>query len=640
MSPRARAASVASSCTLIGDGDDEIFEQDLIDLTISESSERRHDLIREGEAAVSSLAIQDGSIRIGDFIQVADTTFGNYKVEFILVKVLLRSSNHQGLARGVAFARTRCMLGKLPKKLNELCMIHHFDKPPQQGQQRTALVDVPASSIDGKCPIIMTNGLYPLHNPKQTTFVDFGDQATRMIAIEEHGTLVCRWKLEVYKLGTCRRSKHYEEVFTRILPEDVPDSRYRVDESGIRQEWRGETVRGGSWPLKRHPQSPVRNGRDQDQRFRGQKYTLFDSFCGAGGVSRGADLAGFHAQYAVDKSPDVWETYKTNFPGCSLYMGSVDDFIKHNGTCQRKADILHLSPPCQPFSPAHTRAAANDDDNTFALMGCFSLIEATRPRIVTLEQTFGITHERHGEYLRALINDFTGQGFSLRWQIVRLATWGSAQDRKRLILIAAAPGERLPPFPRPSHSEDGIGGLKSFNTIAKALSQAMTGDDLHDLDTVRRHDPPKAPYRGDRLSGTITTSPGGFYHPDGTRDLTLREYASLQGFPRHHTFSGTRTSILRQIGNAFPPNTVRHLYKHLENWLLQQDGMTTYQPQDCDIVDLETATGGTTPKSERQRRIFPVASCEQTRATHDVDMTVVDVMEICGQQPTPIIDLT
>lgn len=39
MSLRVRVVSVVLSCILIGDGDDEIFEQDLIDFMISEFSE-------------------------------------------------------------------------------------------------------------------------------------------------------------------------------------------------------------------------------------------------------------------------------------------------------------------------------------------------------------------------------------------------------------------------------------------------------------------------------------------------------------------------------------------------------------------------------------------------------------------------
>ncbi|KAM0472029.1 hypothetical protein ACHAPX_008976 [Trichoderma viride] len=257
---------------------------------------------------------------------------------------------------------------------------------------------------------------------------------------------------------------------------------------------------------------------------------------------------------------------------------SVDEFILAMKDRPMRADVLHLSPPCQYFSPAHTHQSAHDDMNIFALYGCIDLVDKLRPRLFTLEQTFGITHERHRQYLRALIGDFTQHGYSVRWKVVRLCTWGLAQDRKRLIMIAAAPGEKLPPFPQPTHSENGIGGLKPYTTIRKAISSIRVGDNLHDLNNVKYFQPRRPPLNADGLAGTITTGGNEVYYPDGTRDFTVREYACIQGFPKYHRFLGTKTCIRRQIGNAFPSNTVQMLYKHLEEWLLKQDGITRYQP--------------------------------------------------------------
>lgn len=44
-----------------------------------------------------------------------------------------------------------------------------------------------------------------------------------------------------------------------------------------------------------------------------------------------------------------------------------------------------------------------------------------------------------------------------------------------------------------------------------------------------------------------------FVHPTEDRPLTLREAARLQGFSDRFTFSGSRSSIATQIGNAVPP---------------------------------------------------------------------------------------
>ena len=59
-------------------------------------------------------------------------------------------------------------------------------------------------------------------------------------------------------------------------------------------------------------------------------------------------------------------------------------------------------------------------------------------------------------------------------------------------------------------------------------------------------------------SQTITTrfdtpSGGRFIHPTENRTLTPREAARLQSFSDSFVFTGSKSSICKQIGNAVPP---------------------------------------------------------------------------------------
>lgn len=589
---RARSLSSASTCTI---GRNEVSvpiesaneEIGVIDLTIDESEIQRH-LLREGEHALASDQIHSDIVWPENFIEVTGVSLGKCKIDFVLVKVIARDAAGQITIRGLPFVRnrnisSRNVSNKLPKKLNEICQILLFDQS-DTGELSPAMVDVHINSVVKARSLIVTNALWPKH---ATTgqFASIQDVDERRRAIEAIGTLVCRWIFKIKSVNQNRQSKPAEEILVRIHETEVPDAQYRVTQRSLRNQWRGGRKLGGSWS----PSTSKGNGNDNHSQSRaiGQKYTVFDSFSGAGGVSRGAQMSGFKITHAVDNGSDVWSTYETNFPDVKLFRGSIDEYI----TAERnnvRADVLHLSPPCQYFSPAHTRMSSNDDANIYALFSCGTLVQKVRPRIITVEQTFGITHDRHLDYLHTLINDFTQLGYSVRWKVVRLCTWGSAQDRKRLVMIAAAPGERLPPFPAATHSEDGHGGLKLYTTMRQALSSVRRGDDLHDLDTVKYYQPPRAPYNPNRLAGTLTTGGSDFCYPDGTRDFTLREYASLQGFPRYHRFVGGRTSVKRQIGNAFPPNSVKVLYQHLEDWLLKEDGIVSYQvPPADDVVVLD-----------------------------------------------------
>lgn len=166
-----------------------------------------------------------------------------------------------------------------------------------------------------------------------------------------------------------------------------------------------------------------------------KRYTFGDGFCGCGGSSRGARMAGLRLKWAFDNEQDMCESYRLNFPEARVMCISAFDFaMKNNHDC--KVDILHLSPPCQFFSPAHTTQGQNDELNTAPSFVISALLRKTQPRIVTLENTSGL-EQRHHLYLNAVIQQFTSLGFSIRWKVVDLRGFGVPQTRRRLIMIAA-----------------------------------------------------------------------------------------------------------------------------------------------------------------------------------------------------------
>lgn len=86
----------------------------------------------------------------------------------------------------------------------------------------------------------------------------------------------------------------------------------------------------------------------------------------------------------------------------------------------------------------HVREGKNDEQNFFSLFACGAIIQKCKPRIVTLEQTFGILHPKFQNAFHSLIQMFTTMGFSVSWQMVYFPNYGLSQSRRRLILVAAA----------------------------------------------------------------------------------------------------------------------------------------------------------------------------------------------------------
>lgn len=167
-----------------------------------------------------------------------------------------------------------------------------------------------------------------------------------------------------------------------------------------------------------------------------QRYTFGDAFCGAGGTSRGAKSAGFRVQWGFDFDFDAIISYSLNFHNADCIVAWAHEFAGISFGDAYKADILHLSPPCQVFSPAHTVNGKDDDMNTATFFALETVVRRIKPRVVTLENTSGLLI-LHPVWLNSAIHVFTKLGFSVRWKILNFAEYGLVQARKRLVIVAS-----------------------------------------------------------------------------------------------------------------------------------------------------------------------------------------------------------
>ena len=165
-----------------------------------------------------------------------------------------------------------------------------------------------------------------------------------------------------------------------------------------------------------------------------RRYTFGDCFCGAGGMSRGAIDAGLRVSWGFDFDLPACQSYAKNFFATHIYNVAAHEFA--DSSKDHRVDIVHLSPPCQFFSPLHTKQGKDDEMNTASLFAILNLLNKTKPRVVTLEQTAGLLR-RHPQYFNAVINMFTIHGFSVRWKLLTSGDYGVPQRRSRLLIIAS-----------------------------------------------------------------------------------------------------------------------------------------------------------------------------------------------------------
>ncbi|KAI0173049.1 S-adenosyl-L-methionine-dependent methyltransferase [Hypoxylon sp. FL1284] len=495
------------------------------------------------------------------------------QASFLLVQLIVQTDSGI-LLRGLPLTRTRNLRGQLQRLRNEVAFILRVDQDDTRPEEEQAAIDIPLDRIRKVRICNITNKIFPEHRFPSGIYNDTKD-------IEERGALTCRWKCRFIWSDAHRRTfgaPSAEFVIARVTAKEVPKDRFRTSDSCLMNIWRGGKVRGGAFVLGESDTVLTVDVEDESQdvwmhRRAGQQYTLADMFCGAGGASYGARTAGLRITLSCDNAYGACSTYGLHFPETDLRCWDMYELIIKMRGSRYHVDFLHLSPPCQYWSPAHTTPGINDDANIAILFSCHELIKILRPRVFTLEQTFGILHPKFEYYFNALVHGFTQYNYSVRWKVVNLLSWGAPSQRQRLIMIGSCPGEELPPYPVATHSREPVpgDGTKPYRTVRDMLRKIPRGieDELHDPRSMKRIDKeawdPDVP-----LGRTITCNGGvGNYHYRGRRGFTLREYATLQGFPVNYQF--VRPEQKRQIGNAFPPLVVEALYKHLRRWLEQKD---------------------------------------------------------------------
>jgi DNA (cytosine-5)-methyltransferase 1 len=144
-------------------------------------------------------------------------------------------------------------------------------------------------------------------------------------------------------------------------------------------------------------------------------------------------MAGLKPQWGFDFNEHASRTWRMNFPEAKMYTLHSHEFVlMGKGNAYLKVDILHLSPPCQFFSPAHTVIGRHDDHNSASMFACGEVLKMTQPRIFTLEETFGIMSPKFLPWFNAAVQMFTELNYSVRWKIVPLQEWVSGLYNRKI----------------------------------------------------------------------------------------------------------------------------------------------------------------------------------------------------------------
>lgn len=344
-------------------------------------------------------------------------------------------------------------------------------------------------------------------------------------------------------------------------------------------------------------------------------------YSGAGGLDLGFTLAGFNPVFANDIDPVALKSYKS-------WMDLARRQMPHLGETEHRlasgditsisdlpgagtAEIVIGGPPCQGFSVAGKMNP--NDPRSRQVWNFLAVVGKVKPKAFVMENVQALAINKRWSGLREqLIDQANSLGYNTSLHILNASHFDAPQSRLRMFLTGVKKPSAPMPEPAPTSAD-------KPPTLRSALeSLPPWGVDGNDTLCSARVTPARTPvlrrspfagmlFNGqgrpmdlDRPAPTLPASMGGNrtpivdqrqlteggtswvteYHeslwnggttvdvvPQHMRRITVEEAAAIQTFPKGMSWSGTQSSVYRQIGNAVPPILAFHVASTLRSWL-------------------------------------------------------------------------
>jgi DNA (cytosine-5)-methyltransferase 1 len=173
-----------------------------------------------------------------------------------------------------------------------------------------------------------------------------------------------------------------------------------------------------------------------------ERGTVIDLFCGCGGFSLGAELAGFHSLAAIDIDPTLQSAYRRNFPRSRVIQGSVADIDAtdwHHLIGKKRPDGVIGGPPCQGFS--RIGKSRKDDPRNNLLGQFYRHIRILRPKFFVMENVEGLLDDGKYEILSNELENLPSRYRVLAPMVVTASSYGAPTSRRRVVVVGYDPEE-------------------------------------------------------------------------------------------------------------------------------------------------------------------------------------------------------
>ena len=292
-------------------------------------------------------------------------------------------------------------------------------------------------------------------------------------------------------------------------------------------------------------------------------YSSIELCAGAGGQALGLEKAGFTHIELIEIDPNACNTLRFNRPHWNIIEGDICSYFPKPSV---EIDLLAGGVPCPPFSVAGKQLGSQDERDLFP--EALRLVAELKPKAVMLENVRGLLDTIFDEYRTKIIRRLENLGYTADWRLLNASDYGISQLRPRVIFVGVKK-EMAPYFfwPNPSEENPPTVGELLYDLIAKngwkkAKQWKETACDIAPtiVGGSKKHGGPDlGPTRARKAWASLGVDGKGIANAPPEKDfegmprLTTEMVARIQGFPKDWIFTGSKTTIYRQIGNAFPP---------------------------------------------------------------------------------------
>ncbi|CAN7984788.1 unnamed protein product [Ixodes hexagonus] len=196
-----------------------------------------------------------------------------------------------------------------------------------------------------------------------------------------------------------------------------------------------------------------------------RKLRGLDVFAGCGGLSEGFHQSGVSETcWAIECEEPAANAFRLNFPDATIFTDDCNRLLRlvMNGesinergqTLPQKGDVEVLcgGPPCQGFSGMNRFNSRQYSLFKNSLIASYlSYCEYYRPRFFVLENVRNFVSFKRSMVLKLALRCLISMGYQCTFGVLQAGNYGVPQTRRRAIILAAAPGEKLPLYPEPEH---------------------------------------------------------------------------------------------------------------------------------------------------------------------------------------------